>query len=318
VKQRYIDFVFPALHVRRGRAITFGEKELSMSQPDATKSGTFKIGGDIPVHRLGFGAMRITGEGIWGEPQDRGEAIATLKRLPHLNVNFIDTAHAYGPETSEKLIHEALHPYKGMLIATKAGLDRPGPGNWIPNGRPEVLIAQAKKSREILHVEQIGLWQLHRIDPKVPAREQFAAIKTLIDDGVIRHVGLSEVSVGDIQEASKVFKVATVQNRYNIVDRTHEAVLDYCGEHNIGFIPFFPLAAGDLAKTHTALDHVAKKHNATTGQIALAWLLKRSPVMLPIPGTSKVKHLEENTGAANIELSHEEYEALNKAGKHAH
>jgi aryl-alcohol dehydrogenase-like predicted oxidoreductase len=289
-----------------------------MSQPDATKSGTFKIGGDIPVHRLGFGAMRITGEGIWGEPQDRGEAIATLKRLPHLNVNFIDTAHAYGPETSEKLIHEALHPYKGMLIATKAGLDRPGPGNWIPNGRPEVLIAQAKRSREILHVEQIGLWQLHRIDPKVPAREQFAAIKSLVDDGVIRHVGLSEVSVGDIQEASKVFKVATVQNRYNIVDRTHEAVLDYCGEHNIGFIPFFPLAAGDLAKTHTALEHIAKKHNATTGQIALAWLLKRSPVMLPIPGTSKVKHLEENTAAANIELSHEEFETLNKAGKHAH
>jgi len=289
-----------------------------MSQPDATKSGTFKIGGDIPVHRLGFGAMRVTGEGIWGEPKDRGEAIATLKRLPHLNVNFIDTAHAYGPETSEKLIHEALHPYKGMLIATKAGLDRPGPGNWIPNGRPEVLIAQAKRSREILHVEQIGLWQLHRIDPKVPAHEQFAAIKTLLDEGVIRHAGLSEVSVGEIKEAAKFFKVATVQNRYNIVDRTHEAVLDYCGEHNIGFIPFFPLAAGDLAKTHTALEHVAKKHDATTGQIALAWLLKRSPVMLPIPGTSKVKHLEENTAAANIELSREEFETLNKAGKHAH
>ena len=289
-----------------------------MSQPDATKSGTFKIGGDIPVHRLGFGAMRVTGTGIWGEPQDRGEAIATLKRLPHLGVNFIDTAHAYGPETSEKLIHEALHPYKGMLIATKGGLDRPGPGNWVPNGRPEVLIAQARRSRELLKVEQIGLWQLHRIDPKVPAREQFAAIKTLLDEGVIRHAGLSEVSVGDIQEASKVFKVATVQNRYNIVDRTHEAVLDYCGEHNIGFIPFFPLAAGDLAKTHTALEHVAKKHDATTGQIALAWLLKRSPVMLPIPGTSKVKHLEENTAAANIELSHEEFETLNKAGKHAH
>lgn len=289
-----------------------------MSQPDAAKSGTFKIGGDIPVHRLGFGAMRVTGTGIWGEPQDRGEAIATLKRLPHLNVNFIDTAHAYGPETSEKLIHEALHPYKGMLIATKGGLDRPGPGNWVPNGRPEVLIAQARRSRELLKVEQIGLWQLHRIDPKVPAREQFAAIKTLLDEGVIRHAGLSEVSVGDIQEASKVFKVATVQNRYNIVDRTHEAVLDYCGEHAIGFIPFFPLAAGDLAKTHTALEHVAKKHDATTGQIALAWLLKRSPVMLPIPGTSKVKHLEENTAAANVELSHEEYETLNKAGKHAH
>ena len=289
-----------------------------MSQPDATKSGTFNIGGDIPVHRLGFGAMRVTGQGVWGEPEDRGEAIATLKRLPHLNVNFIDTAHAYGPETSEKLLHEALHPYKGMLIATKGGLDRPGPGNWVPNGRPEVLIAQARRSRELLKVEQIGLWQLHRIDPKVPAREQFGAIKTLLDEGVIRHAGLSEVSVGDIQEASKVFKVATVQNRYNLVDRTHEAVLDYCGEHAIGFIPFFPLAAGDLAKTHTALEHVAKKHNATTGQIALAWLLKRSPVMLPIPGTSKVKHLEENTAAANIELSHEEYETLNKAAKHAH
>jgi pyridoxine 4-dehydrogenase len=289
-----------------------------MSQADATKSGTFKIGGDIPVHRLGFGAMRVTGQGVWGEPEDRGEAMATLKRLPHLQVNFIDTAHAYGPETSEKLIHEALHPYKGMLIATKGGLDRPGPGKWIPNGRPDVLIAQARRSREILHVEQIGLWQLHRIDPQVPAREQFGAIKSLLDEGVIRHAGLSEVSVGDIEEASKVFKVATVQNRYNLVDRTHEAVLDYCGEHGIGFIPFFPLAAGDLAKTHTALDHVAKKHGATTGQIALAWLLKRSPVMLPIPGTSKVKHLEENTAAAGIELSHEEYETLNKAGKHAH
>jgi aryl-alcohol dehydrogenase-like predicted oxidoreductase len=205
-----------------------------------------------------------------------------------------------------------------MLIATKGGLDRPGPGNWVPNGRPEVLIAQAKRSREILHVEQIGLWQLHRIDPNVPAHEQFAAIKTLLDEGVIRHAGLSEVSVGEIKEASKFFKVATVQNRYNIVDRTHEAVLDYCGEQNIGFIPFFPLAAGDLTKAHTALEHVAKKHDATPGQIALAWLLKRSPVMLPIPGTSKVKHLEENTAAANIALSHEEYETLNKAGKHAH
>ena len=289
-----------------------------MSQSDATKSGTFKIGGDIAVHRLGFGAMRVTGHGIWGEPEDRGGSIVTLKRLPHLNVNFIDTAHAYGPETSEKLIHEALHPYKGMLIATKGGLDRPGPGKWVPNGRPDVLIAQARRSREILRVEQIGLWQLHRIDPNVPAREQFGAIKTLLDEGVIRHAGLSEVSVGDIEEASKVFKVSTVQNRYNLVDRTHEAVLDYCGEHNIGFIPFFPLAAGDLAKTHTALEHMAKKHDATPGQIALAWLLKRSPVVLPIPGTSKVKHLEENTAAAEIELSHEDFEALNKAGKHAH
>ncbi|HUO94135.1 MAG TPA: aldo/keto reductase [Rhizomicrobium sp.] len=285
---------------------------------DAAKSGTFKIGGDIVVHRLGFGAMRITGKGVWGEPANPGEAIRLLKRLPHLNVNFIDTAHAYGPEVSERLLHEALHPYRGILIATKAGLDRPGPGSWVPNGRPEVLIAQAHRSREILKVEQIGLWQLHRIDSKVPAREQFAAIKSLIADGVIRHAGLSEVSVGDIEEASKFFKVATVQNRYNIVDRTHEAVLDYCGERGIGFIPFFPLAAGDLAKTHTALEHVARRHRATTGQIALAWLLKRSPVMLPIPGTSQVAHLEENTAAAEVELSHEEFEALNKAGKHAH
>lgn len=285
----------------------------------AAKSGTFKIANDIAVHRLGFGAMRITGAGIWGEPQDHAEAIRTLKRLPELGVNFVDTAHAYGPEVSEKLIHEALYPYKGMLIATKAGLDRPGAGKWVPNGRPDVLIAQAQRSRELLRVEQIGLWQLHRIDPNVPTREQFGAIKSLIADGVIRHAGLSEVSVADIHEASKYFPVATVQNRYNLVDRTHEAVLDYCGEHDIGFIPFFPLAAGDLAKPGSLLEKVAKKHDATSSQIALAWLLMRSPVMLPIPGTSKVKHLEENAAAANIELSHEEFEALDKSGKsHAH
>jgi pyridoxine 4-dehydrogenase len=289
-----------------------------MSHPDAAKSGTFKIGGDIAVHRLGFGAMRITGAGIWGPPADHAEAIRTLKRLPGLGVNFIDTAAAYGPGVSEELIHEALHPYKGMVIATKAGLDRPGPGNWVMNGRPEVLVEQAHRSLKLLGVKQIDLWQLHRIDPKVPAHEQFGAIKSLIDEGVVRHAGLSEVSVGEIKEASKFFKVATVQNRYNLVDRTHEAVLDYCGEQGIGFIPFFPLAAGDLAKTHKALEHVAKKHDATPSQIALAWLLKRSPVMLPIPGTSKVNHLEENVAAAEIELSHEEFETLNKAGKHGH
>jgi len=289
-----------------------------MSQADAAKSGTFKIGGDIPVHRLGFGAMRITGEGIWGPPSDHAGSIRTLKRLPELGVNFIDTASAYGPGVSEELIHEALHPYKGMIIATKGGLDRPGPNKWVPNGRPEILIEQAHRSLKLLGVKQIDLWQLHRIDPNVPAREQFGAIKSLIDEGIVRHAGLSEVSVGDIKEASKFFKVATVQNRYNLVDRGSEAALDYCGEHGIGFIPWYPLAAGDLAKTHKALEHVAKKHDATTGQIALAWLLKRSPVMLPIPGTSKVKHLEENVAAANIELSHEEFETLNKAGKHGH
>jgi aryl-alcohol dehydrogenase-like predicted oxidoreductase len=289
-----------------------------MIHPDAAKSGTFNIAGDMAVHRLGFGAMRITGKGVWGEPEDHPEAMRTLKRLHELGVNFIDTAHAYGPEVSERLIYEALHSHKGIFVATKGGLDRPGPGNWVPNGRPEVLIAQAQKSRELLHVEKIDLWQLHRIDPNVPAREQFNAIKQLLADGVIRHAGLSNVTVGEIHEAAKFFPVATVQNRYNLVDRSQEAVLDHCGEHNIGFIPFFPLAAGELAKPGSLLDKVARKHDATPSQIALAWLLKRSPVMLPIPGTSKVKHLEENVAAATIELSHDEFEALDKAGKHAH
>ena len=286
-----------------------------MTTLNAAKSGTLKIGGEIEVHRLGFGAMRVTGPGIWGEPADRPEAIRTLKRLPEIGVNFIDTADSYGPDISERLIQEALHPYKGLLIATKGGIARTGREQWIPLGRPEYLIQQAHKSLRNLGVEQIALWQLHRIDPKVPQGEQFAAIKSLLDEGVIRHAGLSEVSVAEIKAASKVFKVATVQNRYNLVDRSSEDVLDYCEQQGIGFIPWFPLAAGDLAKPGSLLDTVAKRHDAAPSQIALAWVLKRSPVMLPIPGTSKVSHLEENVAAVNIALSDDEFAALDKAGK---
>lgn len=288
-----------------------------MSPVSAAKSGTFKIGGDIEVNRLGFGAMRVTGPGIWGEPQDRAEALRTLRRLPELGINFIDTADSYGPDVSEELIHEALAPYKGLLIATKGGLTRTGPQVWVPVGRPEYLIQQAHKSLRNLGVKQIGLWQLHRIDPKVPRDEQFGAIKQLLNDGVIAHAGLSEVSVADIEAASKVFKVATVQNRYNLVDRGSEDVLNYCEKHGVGFIPWYPLAAGDLAKPGSLLDTIAKKHKAAPSQIALAWVLKRSRVMLPIPGTSKVKHLEENVAAADIVLSDDEFALLDREGKAA-
>jgi pyridoxine 4-dehydrogenase len=286
-----------------------------MSKSNAALSGTFRIGGDIEINRLGFGAMRITGPGIWGEPADRAEAIRTLRRLPELGVNFIDTADSYGPNVSEELIREALHPYRGMLIATKAGLARTGPNLWTPLGRPEYLIQQAYASCRRLGVEQIGLWQLHRIDTKVPEDEQFSAVRKLLDDGVIRHAGLSEVSVAAIKAASKHFKVATVQNRYNLVDRTSEDVLDYCSENNIGFIPWSPLAAGGLAKPGSLLDKLASAHGAGPSQIALAWVLKRSPVMLPIPGTSRAAHLEENIAAAAIELSSEEFAALDAEGK---
>ena len=288
-----------------------------MASPDAAQSGVFKIGGTLAVNRLGFGAMRITGKGIWGEPADRAEALRTLHRLPTLGVNFIDTADSYGPDVSEKLLHEALHPYKGLVIATKGGLLRPGPDHWVPQGRPDYLIAQARKSLDKLGVAHIDLWQLHRIDPKVPQGEQFGAIKSLLDDGLIRHAGLSEVSVAEIEAASTVFKVATVQNRYNLGDRSSEAVLEYCEKHGIGFIPWYPLAAGELARPGTPLDAIAKAHGATPGQIALAWVLKRSPVMLPIPGTSKVAHLEENVAAAGIALTDAEFAELDRFGKSA-
>jgi pyridoxine 4-dehydrogenase len=280
----------------------------------ATHSKTFRIGGELEINRLGFGAMRITGPGIWGPPADRAGALATLRRLPALGVDFIDTANSYGPEVSEALIREALHPYGRITVATKAGLERSGPDAWSPNGNPAYLIREAHASRERLGVEQIALWQLHRIDSKVPRDEQFDAVRRLRDDGVIRHAGLSEVSVEQIEAASKVFPVATVQNRYNFADRGSEAVLKYCEAHGIGFIPWYPLAAGDLAREGSAVDAIARAHGATPSQIAVAWLLQRSPVIIPIPGTSKVAHLEENMKAGAIELTREEFDRLDRIG----
>jgi len=283
-----------------------------MGSIDASASGQFKIG-DTTINRLGYGAMRLTGPGIWGAPRDRNAALATLRRLPEIGVNFIDTADSYGPDVSEKLIREALHPYEGVLIATKGGLTRPGPDQWTPNGRPAYLIAKAKGSLRKLGVEQIDLWQLHRIDPGVPRDEQFGAVRQLLDDGIIRHAGLSEVSVADIEAARRVFPVVTVQNRYNLVDRVSENVLAYCAANNIGFIPWFPLAAGELTEPGGIVDRVAKAHGATTGQVALAWLLQHSPVILPIPGTLHVAHLEENVAAASVSLTPQEIAELDAA-----
>jgi pyridoxine 4-dehydrogenase len=283
-----------------------------MNSINASAAGRFKIG-DSTINRLGYGAMRITGRGIWGPPPDRRAALATLRRLPEIGVNFIDTADSYGPDVSEELIREALHPYDGLLIATKAGLTRPGPGQWEPNGHPDYLISQAKGSLRKLGVKQIALWQLHRIDPKVPRDEQFGAVRQLLDEGIIHHAGLSEVSVADIEAARRVFPVATVQNRYNLVDRGSEDVLAYCAANNIGFIPWFPLAAGELIQPGGLVDRIARARGATTGQVALAWLLQRSPVILPIPGTLQVAHLEENVAAAGLSLSPEEFGELDAA-----
>lgn len=277
---------------------------------------TFAIGGDMVVSRLGYGAMRITGPGVWGPPVDREKVLETLRRVPELGINLIDTADSYGPGVSEPLIREALFPYRaGLHIATKAGLTRPGPDQWVPRGDPEYLLGQAHRSREVLEVERIDLWQLHRIDPRVPRDEQFAVIRQLLDTGVIRHAGLSEVSVADIEAARLVFPVATVQNRYNLADRGSEAVLDYCEANDIGFIPWFPLAAGRLTEPGSILERISRHHNATPGQIAIAWLLQRSPVILPIPGTTSVEHLEENVKATDITLSDGEFEQLDLAGR---
>lgn len=283
-----------------------------MSTIDAKASGQFKIG-DIEINRLGYGAMRITGPGIWGPPSDLDAALATLRRLPEIGVNFIDTADSYGPDVSEELIREALRPYNGLLVATKAGLMRSGPDVWTSNGRPAYLIERAKGSLSKLGVEQIDLWQLHRIDPSVPRDEQFGAIKQLLDEGIIRNAGLSEVSVEEIEAAQKVFPLATVQNRYNLVDRGSEDVLAYCTANGIGFIPWYPLAAGNLTRPGGVVDRIAKTHDATAGQVALAWLLQHSPVMLPIPGTLRVAHLEENVAATALSLTPEEVAALDVA-----
>jgi pyridoxine 4-dehydrogenase len=269
----------------------------------ATRSGTFAIGGDLPVHRLGYGAMQLTGPGVWGEPADRAQALTVLRRAVELGINLIDTADSYGPYVSEELIREALHPYpKGLVIATKAGLARTGPSRWIPLGRPEYLRQECEMSLRRLGLERIDLFQLHRIDPKVPADDQFGVLRDLQKDGKVRHVGLSEVNVAEIEAARRIVPIVTVQNQYNLAYRNYEDVLDYCSRENIGFIPWFPLATGDLAKPHGALIRIARQLGAQPAQVALAWLLKKSTVMLPIPGTAKAKHLEENTAAAFLHL----------------
>ena len=281
----------------------------------AQASGHFRIGGDLEVVRLGFGAMRITGPGVWGEPADRGAALATLDKARELGITFIDTADAYGPFVSEDLIAEALHPYGGVVVATKGALTRHGPGIWKVVGRPDYLRQCVMMSLRRLKVERIDLWQLHRIDPAVPREEQFGVMADMQKEGLIRHLGLSEVGVEEIVEAARHFPVATVQNEYNLVTRKSEDVLDHCTRHGIGFIPWFPLAAGDLARPGSVLSTIAETRGATPSQVALAWVLKRSPVMLPIPGTSRPDHLAENVAAADLVLSDEEFATLDAQGR---
>jgi pyridoxine 4-dehydrogenase len=281
----------------------------------ATASGEFRVLGERAVHRLGFGAMRVTGSGIWGPPEDPAGARATLRRVRQLGIDFVDTADAYGPFVSEDLIREVLHPYGDILVATKGGLVRHGPERWLPLGRPEYLRQCVLMSMRRLGVERIELWQLHRVDPKVPRHEQFDVIAQMQKEGLIQYVGLSEVGVGEIEAASKYFRVATVQNQYNLFDRQSEAVLQHCEKKGIGFIPWFPLGAGKLAGPDSALARTAARLGATSAQVALAWTLKRSKVMLPIPGTSKVEHLEQNVAAASLQLSEEEFAALDRQGR---
>ena len=284
--------------------------------PDAAASGTFQIGGDMSVNRMGFGAMRITGKGIWGDPKDPAESKRVLKRALELGVNFIDTADSYGPYVSEDLIADALYPYADdLVIATKGGLTRQGPDQWLPVGRPEYLRQCVEMSLRRLKTDTIDLYQLHRIDPKVPAEETLGALKELQTQGKIRHIGLSEVSVEELQHAQTIVDIVSVQNLYNLSERKSETLLDYCTEKSIGFIPWFPVAGGDLVKPGGVLDQAAHQHDATVAQLALAWLLKRSPVMLPIPGTSSVAHLEENVAASSVTLTDDEFQSLSALGQ---
>jgi len=278
-------------------------RAMQLEQGLAEKAGEFSIGGDLRVARLGYGAMRITGKGIWGEPVDRAEAIRVLRRAVELGIDFIDTADSYGPHVSEEIIAEALHPYPaGLVIATKGGFERPGPDRWVENGKPEHLKAACEGSLRRLRLDRIDLYQLHRIDPKVPAEDQLGTLKDLQAQGKIKHIGLSEVSVRQIQDARKIVRIVSVQNRYSISDRKSEDVLEYCDREKIGFIPWFPLAAGQLSGEDSPVSRVAAQRKVTPSQVALAWLLARSPVMLPIPGTSSVKHLEENVAAADLKI----------------
>lgn len=284
-----------------------------MSTADAAGAGTFLLGGELVVNRLGFGAMRVTGPGVWGEPDDRAACLATLRRVPELGVNLIDTADSYGPTVSEPMLREALHPYPaGMVIATKGGQVRPGPGKWVPLGRPEYLRQQVQLSLRLLALEQLPLWQLHRIDHRVPLDEQFGVIGAMVDEGLVRHAGLSEASIDEIELAQKHFRVASVQNQYSVLQRRHEDVLDYCEAHGIGFIPWHPLGGGVALDANTALAEIARRRQASPAQIALAWLLQRSPVMLPIPGTSRRTHLEENVAAASLRLTEDEFGAIDR------
>lgn len=283
-----------------------------------TESTTFELGGDLTVNRLGYGAMRLTGDGIWGDPKDRDEAHRVLRRAIELGVNFIDTADAYGPEVSENIIAEALYPYpKDLIIATKGGFARSGPNRWEMVGRPEYLRQCVEMSLRRLKQERIDLYQLHRIDPKVPVEESLGALKDLQTAGKIRHIGLSEVSEPEIKKASKTVAIVSVQNQYNLSDRRHEKVLKYCEQEKLAFIPWFPVAAGKLARPGGPLDTIAHKHQASIAQLSLAWLLHHSPVMLPIPGTSSVKHLEENMASGKVQLSPEEWKTIEAAAEKA-
>ena len=294
--------------------LTDGLPKIIAGASTSKSDETFLLGGDVLVNRLGFGAMRLTGEGIWGWPPDRESAKKVLRRAVELGVNFIDTADAYGPETNELLIAEALYPYpKGLVIATKGGNTRPGPGQWVPDGRPEYLAQCIDKSLKRLKLERIDLYQLHRIDSKVPVEESLGALKNAQDAGKIRHVGLSEVTVAEIERAKKVMPIVSIQNRYNITDRDSEDALNYCEKEKIGFIPWAPIGGGrnpSLRNTDNPLEAEAKRHNVSVVQLALAWLLQKSPVMLPIPGTSSLPHLEENMAAEKLQLSAEEWKRI--------
>jgi pyridoxine 4-dehydrogenase len=304
--------------VRHARPLNPGPWSDCMTTPTTSRpadsSGTFALGGDLPVNRLGYGAMQLTGPGVWGDPKDPAEAVRVLRRAVELGVNFIDTADSYGPFVSERLIRRALHPYAdGLVIATKAGLTRSGPGDWRPVGRPEYLRQQLHLSLRHLGLDQIDLYQLHRIDAAVPLADQLGALVELQQEGKIRHIGVSEVSVEELKQAREIVDIVSVQNLYNLANRKAEDVLDYAEANDIAFIPWFPIATGELARPGGPLDTFAKKHHASAAQLALAWLLRRSPVILPIPGTSSVEHVQENTAAATVTLTDEEFKALSDA-----
>src|SRR5438132_2385169 len=308
-----------AISASAAGVLTGGLPKLLAAASLSKSKETFLLGGGLLVNRLGFGAMRLTGEGIWGWPPDREKAKKVLRRALELGVNFIDTADAYGPETNELLIAEALYPYpKGLVIATKGGNTRPGPGQWVPDGRPEYLAQCVDKSLKRLKLERIDLYQLHRIDPKVPVEESLGALKAAQDAGKIRHVGLSEVSVKEIERAKKVMPIVSIQNQYNITDRDSEAALNYCEKEKMGFMPWAPIGGSgsrSLSKSSNTLEAEAKRLNVSVVQLALAWLLQKSPVMLPIPGTSSLEHLEENMAAPKLQLSADDWKRIEDSAR---